>query len=203
MVGPRILTGQQIFLLSKRPGQLWGPMSLLFCGYHSYQLFPGIEASGRRCRSLRFFSAEGKSECRYIFTVFCAFVSSAGTDLLLPILPRRQKFFPKNNLQSVHKNDEEQIENISPYVSFNIQCNSRISVKREEKTGIFQLQIRYTSLESAILSSSSVDANVQEYQTMKCQYHATASNSKWWFDEKGGVICRNGHVIRNLRKSSS
>lgn len=32
----------------------------------------------------------------------------------------------------------------------------------------------------------------------KCQYHAAASNPKWWFDEKCSVVCRIKHVIRNV-----
>lgn len=32
----------------------------------------------------------------------------------------------------------------------------------------------------------------------KCQYHAAASNPKWWFDEKCSVICRSRHVVRKV-----
>jgi len=32
----------------------------------------------------------------------------------------------------------------------------------------------------------------------KCQYHAAASNPKWWFDEKCNAMCRNRHVVRNV-----
>src|SRR5215475_4506676 len=32
----------------------------------------------------------------------------------------------------------------------------------------------------------------------KCQYHAAASNPKWWFDEKCSVVCRRRHVVRNV-----
>jgi len=32
----------------------------------------------------------------------------------------------------------------------------------------------------------------------KCQYHAAASNPKWWFDEKCNVVCRSKHVVRNV-----
>jgi len=32
----------------------------------------------------------------------------------------------------------------------------------------------------------------------KCQYHAAASNPKWWFDEKCSVICRRRHVVRKV-----
>jgi len=32
----------------------------------------------------------------------------------------------------------------------------------------------------------------------KCQYHAAASNPKWWFDEKCNVVCRSRHAVRNV-----
>jgi len=32
----------------------------------------------------------------------------------------------------------------------------------------------------------------------KCQYHAAASNPKWWFDEKCNVIWRRRHVVRKV-----
>jgi hypothetical protein len=32
----------------------------------------------------------------------------------------------------------------------------------------------------------------------KCQYHAAASNPKWWFDEKCNVVCRRRHVVRKV-----
>lgn len=32
----------------------------------------------------------------------------------------------------------------------------------------------------------------------KCQYHAAASNPKWWLDVKWYFICRNRHTIKNV-----
>jgi hypothetical protein len=35
-------------------------------------------------------------------------------------------------------------------------------------------------------------------KSTKCQYHAAASNPKWWLDEKCRVICRSRHVVKKV-----